>query len=111
KPAVRMRIFFTTKTARGSLMDNCAGQSTLGRDEDVAAVWTHRAPDGLGNGDGQHHRSGCANGLPTSFHSGSRPSLSLALARIVRHRPGQTASHVCHSERIFAARSESTGYS
>src|SRR2546423_2428974 len=106
-----MRIFFTTETARGSLMDNCSGQSTLGRDEDVAADWAHRAEDGMGDGDGQYHRFGCANGLSTSFHSCPRPSFSLALARFVRDRSSQIASHVYHSERISAARSEGAGHS
>src|SRR5256885_9608899 len=111
KPAVRMRIFFTTETARGSLMDNCAGQSTLGRDEDVAADWAHRAEDGVGDGDGQHHRFGCADGLSTSFHSRPWASFSLALARVVRDRSSQIASHVCHPETIFAAGSEGAGHS
>ena len=39
------------------------------------------------------------------------PSFSLALARVVRDRSSQIASHVCHPERIFAARSEGAGHS
>src|SRR5438034_7515968 len=37
--------FFHDGNGAGSLMDNCAGQSTLGRHEPVAAGRTHHAPD------------------------------------------------------------------
>ena len=47
------------------------------RHEDAAADWTHGATDGLGDGDGQHHRPGRADGLSISF-SRSRPAFSFS---------------------------------
>src|SRR5437868_3376197 len=110
-PAVRMRIFFTSGFGGGSLMDNYEWQSTVARNEHVPAHRAGDAESGLGDSNGQYHRLGGAIGLPVSFHARARAALSLASARVVRHRPRETASYFRRPEGIFAAGPESAGYS